>query len=95
MRSKYPILRDYTLDEVIRVLREIIRYRTNEDLIDWNNLRNIYLTGRIVAKVPTGPTDVASTDEVGDISYDGTYQYTLVDVSGTPTWDRRALDTSW
>ena len=93
MKSTYPAVS--RLDDLLFFAREITRLREIEDLPDFNNLRQVFVGGRSTTRVPSGPTDVVATDQLGDIVYDATYQYTLVDDSGTLKWDRRALDVSW
>lgn len=88
----YPNLDDEDLPDVCTVLRFIVRERAN-DVTDWNNLQNTYLSGRSVGKIPTSSIDVAATDKVGDQSFavDGSYFYILVNASGTARWRRIAL----
>lgn len=72
--------------------REVARLR-EEDIEDFNNLSNIFMRGRKVGKIPTGSTDVAATDRLGDFNYDANYLYLCVDNSGA-VWRRITLG-SW
>lgn len=97
MQSTYPaISNNATLAQVVSFLREIGRLRETEDLADFINLNNTFIRGRLVGRAaPSSNSDVSASDREGDTFFDGTYQYTLVDVSGTLKWDRRVLDVSW
>ena len=89
-----------TLDITIifNSLREIARLREIEDISDFNNLTQRFVRGRgrfEERAAPSSASDVLATDEEGDIVNDATYEYKLLNISGTLLWDRRALDTSW
>lgn len=81
--NEYPIIA--TEDEMFAGLEEIVRLRA-EDVGDFDNLQNIFVSGRKVDKVPTSSSDVAATDNENDVNYDNNHIYVLVDVSGTLTW---------
>ena len=67
-----------------------------QDINIFNTFNNRFVAGRVVSRAaPTSATDTAAGDTVGDIVRDATYEYKLLDISGTLKWDRRALDTSW
>lgn len=98
MKSQYPIVPTKpTLEDMANFLRAIARFRETEDLPDFTNLNTVFVTGRSVTKIPTSATDVAVTDNIGDVSYalNGTFMYILVNVSGNLRWARVALDTGW
>jgi len=92
----YPKINLERPDEVKLMLHYVNKERVN-DVSDWDNLINRFISGRKVAKVPTGAADVADTDRIGDINWDyaSGYLYLLVDNAGTAVWSRIALDTSW
>lgn len=92
MRNRYTIIDNDSNAVLGNFCREIARIR-NEDITDFNNLQNIFMRGRKVGKIPTGSSDIASTDRVGDFNYDASYLYLCVDNSGA-TWRRIALG-SW
>lgn len=86
------------LPDLFRVVETVVKER-KQDIQDFNNLRNTYIAGRKVGKIPTGAIDVdPALDKVGDfnIADDSgtTYLYALVDISGTAEWRRVAL-SSW
>jgi len=83
--------------QISDVLREASRIRENEDIPDFGNLNQVFVSGRSTDRVPSSPTDVLADDAEGDvvIQADGAFEYTLIDVSGTLKWDRRTLDTAW
>ena len=98
MRSDYPILaQNPTMKDVESWLNRISQLRGIEDLPDYINQKNIYVSGRSTTRVPSSATDVVATDRKGDVVYatDATYMYTLVDNMGTLVWARIALDTAW
>lgn len=69
------------------------------DLIESiRQLRNNRLQGRQrtdTRAAPSSATNVVAGDSLGDVVTDGTYIYTLIDVSGTLKWDRQAHSTGW
>lgn len=71
-------------------LRQVSNIR-KDDITQIQNLTNIFVSGRKVGKIPTGSADVAATDRIGDVNYDASYYYILVDNSGTAVWRRIAL----
>lgn len=94
-RSQYPIVRN--VQDLLDFAKEITRLRQIEDIPDFTNLKNRFVSGRTTDRVPTSPNDTLSTDVVGDIVIDAAngYEYKLVDNLGTLQWDRRSLDLSW
>ena len=91
--KQYPQVISQTLSDVTGILRLITRERTN-DINEFNNLKNIFISGRKVAKIPSGSADVAISDRVNDINWDANYIYILIDNSGTAEWRRTSLG-SW
>lgn len=88
-----------TLKDVTDVIDDIVEKRS-KDLKDFDNLNNVFISGRRVGKIPSAATDVdPDFDKVNDVNIAddaGTvYLYTLVNVSGTAVWGRVALDTTW
>ena len=75
------------------------RLRETEDISDFNNLDNRFVRGRGLFETraaPSSPSDVLAADEEGDIVNDNTYEYKLLNISGTGLrWDRRTLDVGW
>lgn len=98
MRTDYPILTmNPTMKDVEKWLNRISQLRGIEDLPDYTNQKNIYISGRSTTRVPSGHTNVIAGDRVGDMVFatDASYVYYLVDKSGTLVWARVALDTAW
>lgn len=91
--NDYPNITPDTEENRSELLRIITRERTN-DISTINNLKNVFMSGRKVGKVPTGASDVLDSDRVGDFNYDDQYYYILVDNAGTAEWRRTAL-ASW
>lgn len=89
----YPNLTSETIENVFNVLRYIIKERRN-DVNDFENLKNVFISGRKVGKLPSGASDIADTDRIGDFNYDSDYIYIVVDDAGTNEWRRVAL-SSW
>jgi hypothetical protein len=87
-----------SLEEVQEILAEIVRLREQEDISDFTNLNSRFVLGRgrfTSRAAPSSATDVLAADVEGDIVNDATYEYKLLNISGTLKWDRRTLDTSW
>lgn len=78
-------------------LETVVRERRN-DVAIVNDLIGNKLPGRArtnFRSVPTSATDVTATDREWDVIVDATYVYTLITVSGSLVWDRRAHSTGW
>jgi hypothetical protein len=72
-------------------LNVISRLR-DQDIIDRNNLPNIFISGRSVNKIPSSSTDVATTDRIGDYNAVKDYLYLCVnDGSGGSLWQRTQI----
>lgn len=91
-KRSYDLIPNDTVEQLGEFCRSVARIR-EEDIQDFNNLSNVFMRGRKVGKIPTGSTDVAATDRLGDFNYDASYLYLCVDNSGA-TWRRIALG-SW
>lgn len=87
------ILEIATLEDVLRWIRYVNKERPN-DVNDFTNLKNIFMSGRKVAKVASGSLDVDPSDRIGDFNYTDQYFYILVNNAGTAEW-RRATLASW
>ncbi|HUV84254.1 MAG TPA: hypothetical protein VMV86_01010 [Methanosarcinales archaeon] len=95
-QSLYPETRNE--DDIIRTLQEIARLRETEDISDFQNLNQRFVLGRGLftsRAAPSSNSDVLATDNEGDIVNDATYEYKLLNISGSLKWDRRTLDVSW
>lgn len=93
--SPYPLTT--TEDDIIPDLQEIARLRDG-DISDFDNLVNRFVRGRgrfTERAAPSSNSDVLATDNEGDIVNDATFEYKLLDISGTLKWDRRTLDVAW
>jgi hypothetical protein len=86
----YPIK---TLNDALDFIRHVQRERKT-DAQEFELVKNKVINSRKVDKIPTGSSDVTSTDAIGDFNFDGSYFYVLVNVSGTPSWRRSTLG-SW
>lgn len=87
MKESFPEIGVFTETEVVQ---EIVNAR-EEDIEAFGNLPNIFVSGRKVGKIPTSSADVVATDNVGDINYDASFLYILVDNAGTFVWRRVAI----
>lgn len=79
-----------------KTLKDALNFIARErqlDIVDRNNFPNIFVGGRKVGKVPAGSTDIATTDQEGDINYDSEHAYFAVNVGSTLTWLRASLST--
>lgn len=79
-------------NDVFNLLNYIVKERIN-DVKDFDNLKNIFMRGRKVNKVPTSSTDIEVKDNLGDFNYDASYLYILVDNGGSNEWRRAPLQT--
>ena len=97
MKSQYPILPSQpTPQELEDWIRDVTRLRQLEDLPDYTNLPNIFISGRSVSRTaPTSNSDIDASDVVGDWLYNGGYLYICVDDSGTAKWGRITVNVSW
>jgi len=86
----YPVLKDQTPQGIFEWLKFVVRART-DDVQEYNNLSNVFISGRKVGRIPTSSADVIAGDKIGDFSVDTTYAYFLVDNSGTGVWRRVAV----
>ena len=86
-------------EDVINTLQEMARLREEEDISDFQNLTQRFVLGRGLFETraaPSSPSNVLATDELGDIVNDNTYEYKLINISGTGLrWDRRTLAVGW
>ncbi len=97
MRNYSPLPNNPTLSDVIIKLNDILQTR-DDDVREFNNLKNAYLTGRTRSDrtiAPTSHTDVASVDKAGDEFFVGGYIYRVV-LDGTALkWARIIADITW
>ena len=91
--KEYPRLAGRGVNDLVDSILFIIKERI-KDVQDWNNLQNRFISGRLVAKIPSSSLDVDPSDRIGDINFTPTYLYVLVDNAGTAEWRRVALG-SW
>ena len=93
--TSYPLVNDEK--DLVDFAKEITRLREIEDVPDFTNLSQIFLGGRTTTRVPSSPTNVLDTDNVGDVVTDvaNGFEYKLVDNAGTFVWDRRSLNIAW
>lgn len=77
-------------------LRQITRMR-GDDVREISNLKNRLVMGRLrIDRVaPTSNSDIQTPDQLGDIVRTGTYEYIVVNDSGTLKWARHAIDVTW
>ena len=95
-QSDYPYVEEE--EDVIPALQEMARLRETEDISDFLNLEQRFVRGRgrfETRAAPSDPDSVLATDELGDYVNDASFEYKLLNISGTLKWDRRSLDTGW
>lgn len=80
------------LDDLVKSASFIQRLR-EQDISDFSNLSQKFIAGRKVGKIPSSSADIADDDRIGDINYDDSYLYIVVDNSGAE-WRRISLG-SW
>jgi hypothetical protein len=87
----YPVIpKDSTLEFLTEKAAYVQRLR-EEDIENFNNLKNIFISGRKVGKIPTSSTDITAGDRVGDFNYTASHLYIVVDDAGSGEWRRIAL----
>jgi hypothetical protein len=79
--KRYPKIVPIDQIQTKELLLYITRERDN-DVLEFNNLPEVFMRGRKVGKVPVSSTDVDSDDRVGDFNYTGHYMYLCVDDGG-------------
>lgn len=87
----YPNIKNE--DDILRGLQYIVRLRS-DDVEAYNNLNNVFISGRKVGRIPSGSPDVIDGDVVGDFNVNATHAYFLIDNAGTAEWRRVAVG-SW
>lgn len=74
-------------------LQYIVKERRN-DIADFQALETRVGIMRKVEKVPSGSTNIAASDRVGDFSFDSSYIYLCIEsTSSTAEWRRATLST--
>lgn len=91
--KNFPKMVVNTSEDTVTLCQFILKERPN-DVSDFSNLSNIFMSGRKVGKIPTGSSDVENTDRVGDFNYDDAYLYLVVETGGNAEWRRVGL-ASW
>lgn len=91
--KEYPYFRTSNEKDVEKLLLAITKERRS-DIRAFDNLVNVFISGRKVDKIPTAANDVSADDRLGDFNYSASYLYLCVDNSGTTEWRRTAL-SSW
>lgn len=90
--KKYPKI--VPIDQV--QTRELLTYITRErdnDVLEFNNLPEVFMRGRKVGKIPTASLDIDPDDRVGDFNYNTLHLYLCVDVGGSAEWRRIDMHT--
>lgn len=89
----YPRFDPSNPKELIDCVRYIQKNR-KDDVNQFNNLKNVFISGRRSDKIPTSSTDVTNLDFVGDFNVTASFAYFLIDNAGTAVW-RRVAVASW
>jgi len=90
--KQYPTLSPDSPEDQKEFMRFAIKERIN-DVNDFSNLKNVFMSGRKVGKIATGAADVTDGDRVGDFNYDASFLYILIDNAGTAEWRRAILSS--
>lgn len=86
----YRFINSEQLEEIAEFCRDAARIR-EEDINDFDNLVNIFMSGRKVSKIPSSKLDTSDGDREGDFNYDTTYFYICVNNAGTLNWKTAPL----
>lgn len=89
----YPYWGTEAVMDVKKSIRDIATIR-KDDITKFKTLPDTFIGGRKVGKIPSSSADVAATDRLGDVNYDASYLYILIDNAGTPVW-RRFTGGAW
>jgi hypothetical protein len=87
----YIKLNTESADDLSLVVRDMVKKRS-DDVDDYNNLPNRFMSGRKVGKIPTSSTDVVATDNIGDFNYTSTSYYLLINTGTTAEWRKFTLN---
>lgn len=92
----WPTLDDESNSGIARFLRVVSRLRS-DDVREMDNLKTKYIVGRLRTDrtAPASATDVQEPDKLYDVVRTSTYEYVLIDVSGTLKWSRKAVSVVW
>jgi len=90
--KQWPALLNDDPEAQNTLLRFMIKERIN-DTNDFLNLKNVFMSGRKVARIPTGAADIIDGDRTGDFNTTATYLYVIIENAGTAEWRRTALST--
>ncbi len=85
--SEFTLPPAYDLESLLRAYAEL------KDRFE--NLPNVFVSGRVIERVPVADDDTVAGEFIGDTVDDGAEEYKLVDVAGTPTWRKTTGDISW
>lgn len=77
---------------VVGALQKIAQIR-GQDQTQWIDLKNQFISGRRVVRVPSASNDLLATDNIGDFNVTATFAYFLIDNAGTIEWVRIAVGT--
>lgn len=81
------------LVDTVEVLDRIVELRS-DDIKEFNNLPQRFVGGRKGTRIPSSSTDVIGADLEGDINYDATHLYILLNTGGgNLAWRRVAITT--
>lgn len=87
----YPYWAAETIEHIRDQLGQITHTR-KDDILQIQNLSQIFLAGRSVGKIPTDSDDVVAKDKIGDLSYEYNagmpYMFILMDDGADGKWIR-------
>ncbi len=90
----YPTLTKSDNKSLMDAINQISRLR-KDDVAAWNNLTQVFISGRKVGTIPSGSTVTAVTDREGDFNYDSAHAYLAETIGSTLMWARWAISTTW
>ncbi len=91
--KEYPYWSSSNEADAREQLRTICNIR-KDDITQFQNLQNIFISGRKVGKIPSASNDVNPEDKIGDFNVTESYAYFLIDNASMPEWRRVAMG-SW
>lgn len=90
MKQEYPNIHHTSLEDVINkisMLRE-------DDIREFRDLRDHFIQGRKVQRIPRSSIDIQRGDCIGDFSYNANFMYllTILDKDSGAAWRRVKLE---
>ena len=77
-------------NKTLKASLDIISRERKNDVNLWNNLPQVFMSGRLVGNIPASTSDI-STNKIGDFIVTTSYVYFCVAATTTAQWVRAAV----